>query len=1063
MQEKRDESLRALTSAENNAMDGIDAYYLTDENQLVEGLLAQRQENNNTQHQIQQLARELVLGMRKNLNHASGLHALLQHYDLSTQEGVVLMCLAEALLRIPDTATVDELIADKLAPANWQQHLGQSDSLFVNASTWALMLSGRFLQHSELSEHLVDKLFSRLEGPVLRIAIRHAMRLVAEQFVMGADINMALSRAAQPGNNEYLHSFDMLGEAALTTADAQRYQQAYLNAIDAIGQHVDADIPILQRPGISVKLSALYPRYEFSQQQAAVNVLTTRLLELSQRAKDVGICLTVDAEEADRLTLSLRIFEQVFLHPSLRAWRGLGLAVQAYQKRALPVLKFLCELAKHGERQIPVRLVKGAYWDTEIKRAQQQGLSDYPVFTRKNNTDVSYLACAQFLLAESAWLYPQFATHNAYTVASILIHGASCEYEFQRLHGMGEALYEAVLDDARFGQNGVETCRSKVRCRVYAPVGAHKELLPYLVRRLLENGANSSFVNQLAHMDQSLDELTLDPWQVAMASVDGWRHPSIALPVNLFGEERINSKGINFSNLAELNSLLLAVGEIATGSFESRPCIGGQDVGRHAQSVINPAHQSEIIGCSSLLDVTECDEIERALSMACQDWPQWNATEVKERARVLIAAADLFEAHQAELITLCIKEAGKTLSDSHAEIREAVDFLRYYAHLANLQMGQTQMLAGSTGESNELSLHGRGVFVCISPWNFPVAIFAGQVAAALVTGNSVLAKPASSTCLVSRRVIELFYQAGVPSSVLHYIPCNSALLSERVLTDERVAGVVFTGSLDTARHINQRLAQRDGAIATLIAETGGQNVLVADSTAQPEQLVTDIIRSAFNSAGQRCSALRVLYVQEEIAERVIELLKGAMEQLVISDPLDIATDIGPVISAQAQQALEQHVAYWQQKLGLLYRCKLKADCDEGHFVAPTLIEIDGIEQLSKEIFGPILHLVRYKKADLNAVLDAVNATGYGLTFGLHSRLDNRINLIQKKIRAGNLYVNRDTIGAVVGVQPFGGQGLSGTGPKAGGPHYLHRFTTEQVCTVNTAAAGGNASLLSQIK
>ncbi|MEH6358742.1 MAG: bifunctional proline dehydrogenase/L-glutamate gamma-semialdehyde dehydrogenase PutA, partial [Pseudomonadales bacterium] len=829
-----------------------------------------------------------------------------------------------------------------------------------------------------------------------------------------------------------------------------------------IGEQVDSAAPILQRPSISVKLSALYPRYEYSQQQRAIEVLSHRLLELAQRAKQVGICLTVDAEEADRLTLSLSIFEQVFLHPSLRSWAGLGLAVQAYQKRALPVLKFLQQLAQQGERRIPVRLVKGAYWDTEIKRAQQQGLSDYPVFSRKNNTDVSYLACAQLLLAENQWLYPQFATHNAYTVASILVKAEGCDYEFQRLHGMGEALYEKLLDEDRVDQSA-ETVGGKVRCRVYAPVGAHEELLPYLVRRLLENGANTSFVNQLAHPEQSLDELTMNPCQLAKNLKGDLRHPDIVVPAEIFGAERINSAGVNFADANELGALLERMNEAADKSFESRPLIDGQDVTTDVLGVVNPANTNEVIGVSGLLGAEQKGDIETALTVAYQSWPQWNATPVKERAAILFAAADLFEAEAADLIALCVKEAGKTIRDSHAEIREAVDFLRYYGQLAVAQMERPIALTSFAGESNELSLQGRGVFVCISPWNFPVAIFTGQIAAALVTGNCVLAKSASLTCLTARRVIDLLFQAGVPRSVLHYLPCDANLLSSAVLADKRVVGVAFTGSTDAARHINQRLAQRDGAIASLIAETGGQNVLVADSSAQPEQLITDVMRSAFNSAGQRCSALRILYVQEEISERVIELLKGAMDQLVIADPLDIATDIGPVISGEAQGKLEQHVACWQKKSAVLHRCRLPKDNNAGYFFAPALIEIDSIEQLSQEIFGPILHIVRYKKADFDAVLEAVNGAGYGLTFGLHSRLDQRTELIRQRVRAGNLYVNRDIIGAVVGVQPFGGQGLSGTGPKAGGPHYLLRFTAEQTCTVNTAAAGGDAALLSQTK
>ena len=1040
-----------------NLTESIHRSYLADEEETVAGLLTRAQMDETEVLRTQALATELVQSVRSRLAAASGMHALLRYYDLSSEEGIVLMCLAEALLRIPDDDTVDALIADKLGSGNWHKHLGKSDSLFVNASTWALMLTGRLFKSEQLPtkdpDSLLESLLNRLEEPVVRAAIRHAMRVIAEQFVMGSNIDKALARADLPANHGYCYSYDMLGEAALTEQDACFYQQAYLDAISAIGQRVDQSLPLPQRPGVSVKLSALFARYEFSQQERAVKVLSERLLALAVRARQAGISLTVDAEEAERLALSLRIFATVYVNPALAGWSGLGLAVQAYQKRALPVLEFINDLATRKGQTIPVRLVKGAYWDTEIKRAQQQGLSDYPVFTRKNNTDVSYLACARFLLSKCGNLYPQFATHNAYTVAAILRQGAGRDYEFQRLHGMGEELYAQVLEANEF----------QVPCRVYAPVGAHQDLLPYLVRRLLENGANSSFVNQLAHPDQPIDELVIDPVAMARALTGRLRHPDIPLPADLFADQRLNSKGVNFADECELEALLGAVKSQLGSAFESAPVIAGQRVAGIAVAIKNPANCDEVVGTSISLQEAQNGDIRRALDVASQHWLDWETRCVSERAGLLLKAAELFEQHQAELIALCVSEAGKTLKDSQAEVREAIDLLRYYAHMAQTTFAQAQQLPGFTGETNELSLHGRGVFVCISPWNFPLAIFTGQIAAALVTGNCVLAKPASATCLVAGRVIELLYGAGVPTSVLHFLPCEAQLLSTMLLADERIAGVAFTGSTQTARQINQTLAQRAGPIAVLIAETGGQNAMLVDSSAQPEQVVLDVVQSAFNSAGQRCSALRVLYLQEEIAPRIMALIKGHMEELVIGDPLDLRTDIGPLISAVAKQALEAHIAGWGKQGRVRYRCDLPQSCLSGYFVAPTVIEIDAIEQLAQENFGAVLHVVRYAADQLDDVLDAINATGYGLTFGLHSRIAQRTDIIRQRVRAGNLYVNRDTIGAVVGVQPFGGNRLSGTGPKAGGPNYLLRFATEQTCTINTSAAGGNALLLRQVK
>lgn len=1044
-----------LSANRASLMEAINRSFLVDENQLMETLLEEFNSKPENNEQLQQLAGQLIDGIRDNLSHDTGLTALLRHYDLSTQEGVALMCLAEALLRIPDSETVDALIADKLTAGQWQQHLGQSDSLFVNASTWALMLSGRLLSAQQQPEQLLDKLINRLDAPLFRGVIKQLMQSIAEQFVMGADIASALLRAQQKDNQCYLYSYDMLGEAALTSADAQRYQQVYLEAIYALGSSCDTNKPIHQRTSISVKLSALYPRYDYQRRALAVDYLSTALLELATAAKSVGIGLTVDAEEADRLELSLEIFERVYLSEALTGWPGLGLAVQAYQKRAMPVLNFVKHLAELAGRRIPLRLVKGAYWDLEIKRAQQQGLSDYPVFTEKNNTDISYLSCAKFLLANQQTFYPQFATHNAYTVAAILISAKNNDFEFQRLHGMGEALYEQLLTDTPWNQQAGD-----LHCRVYAPVGAYQELLPYLVRRLLENGANSSFVNQMAHPER-LPELELPATgQLADGQVEIYRNPAIPLPADIFAAGRQSSSGVNFASAEQQQSFLSAVTASLTKIKSCQAVINGEDIEAQARPVFNPADNQKVVAESQILTANETDKIQQALATAFASWPQWRNEPVEIKAGILQQAADLFEQHRAELVGLCVKEAGKTVEDSLADVREAIDFLRYYARQAIEKMSAPQTLPSFVGESNELLLQGRGVFLCISPWNFPVAIFTGQIAAALVAGNCVLAKPSSLTTLTARRVVELLYQAGVPVSALHYLPCDSAALSAALLQDGRLAGVAFTGSGQVATDINRQLALRDGSIATLIAETGGQNVLMADSSAQPEQLVVDVMTSAFNSAGQRCSALRVLYVDEEIAERVIDLLAGAMNELLIGDPLAMESDIGPVISVSAQTALNQHISDWQQRGRLLHQCSLSSDCDRGYFVAPSLIEIDSIRQLTEEHFGPILHVVRYSLTQLDEVIDAINDSGFGLTFGFHSRIEPRIKHVQQRIRVGNIYINRDTIGAVVGAQPFGGQGLSGTGPKAGGPHYLSAFCSEQTRTVNTAAVGGNVQLLS---
>ena len=1032
-----------------NISEEINQDYLADESEIILGLLEIARTTQELQLDIHDTASYLVHSVRKQQKQSTGLHAFLHHYDLSSPEGVVLMCLAESLLRIPDSSTIDDVIADKLSSGNWEKHLNESDSLFVNASTWALMLTGKLIKPDKnalnKNKRDIKKLFSRMEKPVLRAAIKSAISIIAYQFVMGRTINEAIKRGED--NKSFLYSFDMLGEAALTSRDADNYQHAYADAISVMGNHIDKSKSLITQPGISVKLSALSPRYEYTQQQHACKDISERLLELACLAKEAGICLTIDAEESDRLIMSLTIFDTVYHNKKLADWEGLGLAVQAYQKRALSVLKWLNKLSSESGKMIQVRLVKGAYWDTEIKHAQELGLKDYPVFTRKCNTDVSYLACARYLINECPGIYPQFATHNAHTLAYIVHHATNRDFEFQRLHGMGEELYKEATADDKFA----------IPCRIYAPVGKHEDLLPYLVRRLIENGANTSFINQIVHNDTEIEDIINDPVTIVDKLKENIRHPNIPIPKNIYGKKRINSAGINFADDIEVNKLLKDIDNALKNKHLATPIINGKPVVGESQSVIDPSNGMEI----GKIDFTLPDSVQQAINVACDAWPGWNMTTAKQRAALLETAADLFESNHSELIALCVREAGKTISDSHNEIREAIDFLRYYAEQCRQYFKKPIKLPGPTGESNQLQLNGRGVFMCISPWNFPVAIYIGQIAAALASGNTVLAKPAEQTSLVAHLATQLLYEAGIPEKVLGFIPGFGKEIGNIVLTDPRIAGVAFTGSFETAQTINQTLAQRNAALATLIAETGGQNAMIVDSSALPEQVVLDVMQSAFNSAGQRCSALRVLYLQEDIADRVIELLTGYMQELTIGDPIHLSTDIGPVIDNDAQQMLENHINRFKQAGKLIYRCKHPEKLSKGYFVRPAIIALDTIQQLTKEVFGPVLHIIRYSANDLDHVIDEINACGYGLTLGIHSRIENRAEAIRQRVKVGNVYVNRNMIGAVVGVQPFGGCGLSGTGPKAGGPHYLLRFATEQTYTVNTSAIGGNATLLSQ--
>ena len=838
----------------------------------------------------------------------------------------------------------------------------------------------------------------------------------------------------------------MLGEAALTNNTADCYEQAYAQAIETLG----AELPVPGRavrksPGISVKLSSLCPRFEPNQSDRAIRELTARMLRLCAAARAAGIALTIDAEETERLEMSIRVFERLFRHNGLRAWSGLGVAVQAYQKRAMPLLGSLNRLADEQDRIIPVRLVKGAYWDMEIKRAQEQGLADFPVFTLKRNTDVSYLACARYLLAHCPRIYPQFATHNAHTVSYIHHHAGEREFEFQRLYGMGEELYAGVTDPQ--GLN--------VPCRVYAPVGAHEDLLPYLVRRLLENGANVSFINRVADREISVSELVADPVDAVERNNGTVRHPRIPAPPDLFRPERKNSRGLNFADHAELTPLFESVTRARRHEWTAFPMVNGKTLGGKSRTIFNPADIREQVG--RVWDATP-GIAAQALTVTAEASASWRRTTGEHRAEILEKAADIVEAHLAELAALCVLEAGKCLRDAHDDVREAIDFLRYYAGCCRRLMVADLELPGPAGETNNLQLCGRGVFVCISPWNFPVAIYTGQIAAALAAGNTVIAKPAEQATLVAYRLTGFLYEAGIPKEVLAFLPGTGPELGNALLYDPRVAGVAFTGSTETARHINLNLAARNGPLANLIAETGGINAMLVDSSALPEQVVRDAAQSAFNSAGQRCSALRVLCLQDEIAERVLKLLVNHMDEWVVGDPARLDTDMGPVIDLAAQTRLEDYISSAQKGGRLIYRGS-GPSAARGWFVPPAIIEIQRLSELKEEIFGPVLHVLRYDAAKLDALLDRINGLGYGLTLGIQSRIEQRAEFIRERIRVGNVYVNRNMVGAVVGVQPFGGCGLSGTGPKAGGPHYLLRFTSEQTHTVNTAAIGGNAGLL----
>ncbi|MFL0670080.1 MAG: bifunctional proline dehydrogenase/L-glutamate gamma-semialdehyde dehydrogenase PutA [Erythrobacter sp.] len=1005
------------------------------------------------------LAIRLIEGARA--HKASGIDAFLQQYGLDTEEGIALMCLAEALLRVPDAATADALIRDKIGQIDWGEHLGESTSTFVNAATFSLMLTGEVLDPPEARQRgmgsALKRAINRLGEPVIRTATGQAMKILGGQFVFGRTIDEALKRAAPERAQGITHSFDMLGEAAMTHGDAARYLASYHGALDRLARESGAGVA--GSPGISVKLSALHPKYDFAHAAAAHDALVPVVRALAAKARDADIHFTIDAEEAERLELSLDIIEtllgddSLFLRPDGSRWEGFGLAIQAYQKRGVTVCDWAARAARRHGRKLFVRLVKGAYWDSEVKAAQVGGHGDYPVFTRKIATDVSYLACAARLLEASDVIRPAFATHNAYTIAAIKqmatkFFASSSEavgekFEFQRLHGMGEEVYAALR---RLEGN------NPTPVRIYAPVGGHKELLAYLVRRLLENGANTSFVNRMGDAGIPAADLVSDP-VAELAALHPRRNPAIPLPKHIFGA-RLNSAGVDLADPLVREPLQTQLRQLASTPWRAAPTF---PLGAGAAEIAITAPHDRAAKVGVMRPATPA-EIDAAFAKAVSIQPGWDALGGEARALLLEEAARLFEAHTAEFLSLCQREAGKTLVDGVLEVREAVDFLRYYAAEARRQFAAPLHLPGPTGEENTLSLHGRGVFVTIAPWNFPLAIFIGMAAAALAAGNTVLAKPAPQTPLIAALAVKLCHDAGIPPEALQLIP-GGGDVGAQLTAHTALAGVAFTGSTATARAINRTLANRDGPIATLIAETGGQNAMIVDSSALPEQVVRDCVASAFQSAGQRCSALRVLYLQDDVAEPMLAMIRGGFEALTIGSPADLATDVGPVIDEAAQARLEAHIAECAGKGWRVMRLPLPPEAAKGYFVAPAIIEVPGITALKDENFGPVLHVARFAAGELEQVVADINATGFGLTLGLHSRIAATRDFVKAQARVGNFYVNRNQIGAVVESQPFGGEGLSGTGPKAGGPHYLARFATERVMTIDTTAAGGNASLL----
>ncbi|MCW5620152.1 MAG: bifunctional proline dehydrogenase/L-glutamate gamma-semialdehyde dehydrogenase PutA [Burkholderiales bacterium] len=1034
-----------MRNPEPGSWDALDDIKYRDEAEAIAGLLAAQPFRIDQRAAIVDEAITLVEAARASARRQGVVESFLQEFSLATQEGLALMCLAEALLRTPDAETRDRLIAEKIGSADWARHLGQSDSLFVNASTWGLMLTGRLIDvddepRRELSAWL-KRLAGRIGEPVIRNAVATAVRIMGEQFVLGRTIESAIARANKEG---FLCSFDMLGEGARTAADAERYESLYTDAIDAVGKSSAGEGPELGH-GVSVKLSALSPRYEATQETRVWEELYPRLSRLADIAARHDLNFAIDAEEADRLTISLKLFDRLARTPQLAGWTGLGIVVQGYQKRGPAVIEALADLARSTGRRIMVRLVKGAYWDSEIKRAQIAGRPDYPVFTTKAATDLGYLVCARALIDAAPHLYPQFATHNAHTLVAVrhMANEADVTIEHQRLHGMGEALYRAA--EARYG---------KLRLRAYAPVGGHEELLPYLVRRLLENGANTSFVHSLLNEDVPAERIVADPVALVAARPD--RHSRIPAPAHIYGSTRMNPFGRDYGTAKARAVAARMQQRVESESFTAGPIIGGILRREGAPMVVRSPHDGREVGA---VFVANASQLDAAIAVARAAQPRWDRIGGPDRARVLRAMGDALETGMDGLIALLAREAGKTLNDGVAEVREAIDFCRYYAGLAEQQFAGPVTLPGPVGETNQLELHGRGVFGCISPWNFPLAIFTGQIAAALAAGNAVIAKPAEQTPLIAAEAVRLFHQAGLDPDLLALVPGDGSAIGPRITAHPGIDGIAFTGGTDTAASIHRTIAARPGSIIPFIAETGGLNGMFVDTTALREQVVDDVMLSAFGSAGQRCSALRVLFLPDETADSMLETLIGALDALVVGDPADPATDIGPVIDAQAREALDAHVDRLRREAKILHVKDIGGLRDRGHFFAPVMAEIPTPDFLEREVFGPILHIHRYDRDALPEVARKFAARGYGLTLGIHSRVESFVLEIRALVPAGNCYVNRSIIGAVVGVQPFGGEGLSGTGPKAGGPHTLLRYATERALSVNITAQGGDPALL----
>jgi len=1007
-------SLQQSTATELTAIrQALRSNYLADEHEVIHRLIDQAQLSDEARKTMSARAAELVRSVRQNAK-PTIMEKFLSEYGLTTKEGVALMCLAEALLRVPDNLTIQDLIEDKITSGNWGAHVGRAKSGLINSATLALLMTSNLLKDSERQSvgDTLRKLVKRLGEPVVRTVAGQAMKEMGRQFVLGRDIEEAQERGRAQEEQGYTYSYDMLGEAARTDADALRYFQAYSDAIDSISKRCEGDVRT--NPGISVKLSALLARYEFGNRERVMKELMPRALKLAQKAAAANMGFNIDAEEQDRLDLSLDVIEAILSDPALQGWDGFGVVVQAFAKRASQTLDWLYALASKLDRRIMVRLVKGAYWDAEIKRAQVMGLADFPVFTRKACSDVSYLACTRQLLGMTDRIYPQFATHNAHSVSAVLELAKDLgrdTFEFQRLHGMGESLHDQVMQD------------SNVPCRIYAPVGAHKDLLAYLVRRLLENGANSSFVNQIVDTSITPEEIAKDPVDAVNQLGRALSSKAIVHPSKIFGDQRRNSKGWDITDPGTVADIDAGRDRYKDHQWSGGPVLAVGVTSDEAVEVRNPANPDDLVG--HITYASEAD-ISAALDVAQDGFSQWAAMPAEDRAALIRKVGDLYEENVHELFALTTREAGKSLLDAVAEVREAVDFAMFYAN-----EGLRYKDAGEP----------LGVICCISPWNFPLAIFTGQILANLAAGNAVVAKPAEQTSLLAVRAVELMHQAGIPKAAIQLLPGTGATVGTGLTSDARVAGVCFTGSTATAQRINKAMTEHMAPDAPLVAETGGLNAMIVDSTALPEQVVRDVLASSFQSAGQRCSALRMLYVQKDIADNLLEMLYGAMEELGIGDPWELSTDVGPVIDENARKKINEHCQKYEQQGKLLKKIKVP---EKGLFVAPAVLQVSGIEELEEEIFGPVLHVATFEAKHIDQVVDAVNARGYGLTFGIHSRVDSRIEHISSRIKVGNTYVNRNQIGAIVGSQPFGGEGLSGTGPKAGGPQYVRRFLRAEV-------------------